>query len=159
MENRTFSVFKYRHHEPGSLTLGKMAKYLCIAALMLFCMVRFFPFGFLLLIPLVVYVIRKAAAAKLFIGPRYLICGDVIFYYRNLTKVTLEYEKGTLLLQTFSGRSLLIQQKNFPTNARKPPKIAANTAAKFFKAAEKIVAKVSAVAPCVEIVTHEQGRR
>ncbi|SFN38697.1 hypothetical protein SAMN05660284_01364 [Formivibrio citricus] len=158
MENRTFAVFKYRHREAGSFTAMRALKYLAIAVLVLFCVVRFFPFGMLVLVPLIIIAIRRLNAAKLYIGPRYLICGASIIYYHNLARITLEYEKGTLLLQTVSGRSLLIEQKNFPTNARKAHKVAANTAAKFFKVAEKIVAKVSATAPQVEIVTSGQGR-
>lgn len=159
MENRTFSIFKYQHREGGAFSFAKIWKVLAGILLVLFCVVWFFPFGLFVLVPVVIYAIRKSAAAKMYIGPRYLICGGSIFYYHNITKITLEYENGTLLLDTVSGRTLLILQKNFPTNARKSEKIAKNTAAKFFKAAEKIVAKVTAAAPGVEVVTGTQGGR
>lgn len=120
-------------------------------------MVWFFPFGLFVLVPVVIYVIRKSAAAKMYIGPRYLICGGSIFYYHNVSKIILDYEKGTLLLSSVSGRTLLIQQKNFPTNARKARKSPKIRPPSFYKAAEKIVAKVTAAAPGVEVASGTQG--
>lgn len=144
-----FAQFKYEHVGPASiegkhrivlyLTLGLAVGVTLIAP----------PQGSLsFLLPLLVFLFRQK---KLRLGPRYLLCGADIVYYANVTHLTLIPAKGQLSLQSSNGKTLLITQDKFHTNARKKDKIAHNQAAKFDKVARKIIEHVRSASSSAQI--------
>lgn len=88
---------------------------------------------------------------QLALGPRYLVCGEVIVYYGNVDKIVVDRDGGRLTLISASDRRFTIERERFPTGARKTHKIAANKAAKFAKVAAKLVEKVRHASPAVEV--------
>lgn len=151
-----FSIFKYKH---GQRTTATPAQAIWAAGLLLAgvgLMLKVPILGIVLIIVAAVVFFSSSDSKGLMIGPRYLICGASILYYRNLARIELQ-STGTLDLLDQSGNQLRIEKAKFPTGARKTDKIERNTAAKFSKAAGKIIQKVAAIAPDVEIL--EDGQR
>ena len=145
MDLPQLSEYKYQH--TGRVALSGKRKLVFFASLMLAVLVSIllFPFGLLALIaPVLVFLTRPRTLS---IGPRYLICGNDIVYFANVTQVELVESTGRLSLQTSSGKTVLIESERFPTNARKTNKIAANKAAKFNKVSAKIMEKVRRATP------------
>jgi hypothetical protein len=105
-----------------------------------------FPVGAVLwLVPVVA---RLSAARYLQIGPRYLLCGDTILYYGNVQRMVLAKAEGRLTLYgAGKGKPLVIERSKFPTNARKPDKIAKNKDTKFENVSARIVGHVLQAAP------------
>lgn len=143
------AVFKYQHD--GRVGLSHKRKIFVIAALVLavIASLAFFPGGvFAFLLPLFAYAGRPRTLS---IGPRYLVCGDDIVYYANVTQLRLAEAQGRMDLVTTGGKVFSIERAKFPTNARKTAKIAVNKAAKFNKVTAKIVDKVRRVAPAAVV--------
>ena len=143
------SVFKYKHG--GRVGLSRKRKLVVMAALVLALIIAVvaFPGGLIaFLLPVFAFFGRSGTLA---LGPRYLVCGDDIVYYANVTQLTLLEAQGALKLKTASGKSFSIEREKFPTNARKTHKIAANKAAKFNKVTARIIDKVRRAAPAVVV--------
>ncbi|MCE1227172.1 MAG: hypothetical protein LWW87_11900 [Geobacteraceae bacterium] len=102
-----------------------------------------------LLVPLGIatYLVREGMRKTLIIAPRYLIVGDGIIYYSSVAKAQLDRKRQVLTLFSEKGKQLTIEAEKFPTNARKDFKIKANKTAKFDKACEKILSRLSGVTP------------
>lgn len=147
MDQPQLAVFKYKHGGRASLS-GKRKVFLVASLIVALALgILAFPGGLLAgIVPLAVYF---GSARTLCVGPRYLICGDEIVYYANVTKMDLSEAAGSLRLQTASGKTVLIEREKFPTNARKAHKIEANRAAKFNKVSAKIVDKVRRASPAL----------
>ena len=147
MDQPQLAVFKYKHGGRASIS-GKRKVFLVASLILALALsVLAFPAGLLAcIVPLLAYF---GGARTLCVGPRYLICGDEIVYYANVTQVKLSEAAGSPSLQTASGKTLLIERGKFPTNARKANKIAANQAAKFNKVSAKIVDKVRRASPAL----------
>ncbi len=139
------TVFKYKHGD--SVPLSPKRKLLFIVSLMLAPFIVYFAFPPGLIAAAIPFVVFFGRSGTLELGPRYLICGDTILYYANVTQLTLQEAEGRLSLQTASGKPFVIERGKFPTNARKKPKIAANQAAKFAKVSARIVEKVRRTSP------------
>ena len=145
-----YPSFKYAH--PG---LGKISRGRLIATLiLLFALpVAFFtvpPLALPLIIAaLLVFFVRPK---KLYLGPRYLLCGPDIVYYGNITRLTFSGPEGSLGLQTANGKVFVLDREKFPTHARKPDKVKNNKAAKFAKVSAKIIEKVRMQAPTAELI-------
>ena len=140
LEQPKLASFKYKHGSRISLS-GKR-KIVFVVSLLLALIVGklIFPFGLLaLIVPAIIYL---AGGRTLVLGPRYLICGDQIIYYANVTELKLSEVDGTLSLQTGKAVPFVIERERFPTNARKKDKIAANKAAKFNKVVARVTEKV-----------------
>jgi hypothetical protein len=149
MDMTRFSAFKYHHAGPAEISPTRWRVTQISAALALIIALAFFPTGALaLLVPLIVYF---SAPRMLYLGPRYLICGDVIIYYGNVVRMELKETEGTLKLVTASRQTFVIERANFPTQARKSHKITANKAAKFTKATRRIIDRIQRAAPQVEL--------
>jgi len=143
------AVFKYQHD--GRVGLSHKRKIFVIAALVLavIASVAFFPGGaFAFLLPLFAFLGRPRTLA---VGPRYLVCGDDIVYYANVTQLRLAEAQGRMDLVTTGGKVFSIERAKFPTSARKSAKIAVNKAAKFNKVTAKIVDKVRRAAPAAVV--------
>lgn len=146
MAQPQLASFKYGHDDEAPLEPGRRTAFLVTLAIAPLVAVLAFPVGLLaLIVPLVVYVSRPK---KLYVGPRYLICGRQIVYYANVVSLTLE---GDELRVLYPGGAFVLERERFPTNARKPEKIAHNKDQKFSKVAQKIIAKVQAAAPDAEL--------
>ncbi|WNG61673.1 hypothetical protein F0U59_48375 [Archangium gephyra] len=144
MDRKKFALIKYDHGEPTSLSGGRWMWIVLVLAAAIGAMFVFFPVGFVLVI---VALMIAQQPKRLYVGPRYLICGRKIVYYANIQKVSMEDSGRRLVLKSSTGKVLVIEQDRFQTGARKPDKIAANKAARFEKVAQKIVKHVRRAAP------------
>lgn len=149
MENREFASYGYQVD-------GRMNMLITIAVLSAFiaipCTGIFTPwFLLLLLIPVAVfvYVKRTGCNKPLMIGSRYLIVGDRILYYQNVTQARLDGDKQTLTISSDRCKNLVIAAEKFPTNARKTDKIKINKTAKFEKVTGRILDRMRVAAPDV----------
>ena len=145
MDQPQLAVFKYKQGGRARFS-GKRKAFLVVGLILVLVMaILVFPAGLpACIVPLIAFF---GGARTLCVGPRYLICGDEIVYFANVTQVKLSKAAGSLSLQTASGKTLLIERAKLPTNARKANKIAANQAAKFNKVSAKIVDLVRRAAP------------
>lgn len=146
MDRNKFALIKYDHGEPVSLS---GARWMWLAFVLVAAVGALFVFFPLCLILGIVAVVIFHQPKRLYLGPRYLICGRKILYYANIERVTLE--PGQLILKSSTGRLLVLEQDRFQTNARKPGKIAANKAARLEKVAQKIVKHVRRAAPHAQL--------
>ena len=145
MDLPQLSEYKYQHSGRVALSGKRKPAFFVSLLLAVLASILLFPFGFVaLIVPVLVYSTRPRTLS---IGPRYLICGNDIVYFANVTQMELVESSGHLRLQTASGKTLLIERERFPTNARKTNKIAANKAAKFNKVSAKIMEKVRRATP------------
>ena len=132
--------FKYKHGSRISLSGKRKIAFVASLLVALIVAKLFFPFGLLALgFPAMIYL---AGGRTLLLGPRYLICGDQIIYYANVTALKLSEAEGTLSLQTGKAVPFVIELERFPTGARKANKVAANKAAKFNKVVARVTEKV-----------------
>ncbi len=148
METKGPAAFKYKVDENSNLT----ASVTLVATILvsIACVVNFGGwFAPTLLVPLVIgiYLIKLGMVKQLVITARYLIVGNSILYYNTVARVQLDRHRQVLTLVSEKGRRLTIEAEKFPTNARKDFKIQANKTAKFDKACEKILARLSGVTP------------
>ena len=147
LEHPQLTTFKYKHGSPVPLTTGR--KLFFAVTLMLAAGVSYldFPDGLVVfVIPFFVFIGR---GRFLRLGPRYLVCGDDIVYFANVTQITLQQGEGKLHLKTSSGKSFTLDRDKFPTGARKAAKIAINKAAKFDKVSAKIIDKIRRASPAL----------
>ena len=149
MDMKRFSAFKYLHKGPFEVSPIRLRITKVTAVLALIAAIVYFPVGLAaFFLPWIVY---YSAPKMLFIGPRYLICGDVILYFSNVVKMELDAANGTLEMATAGKNTFVLDRNNFPTNARKKAKVAANRAAKFSKASGRLIDKVLKASPDVEL--------
>lgn len=149
MDLQKFSVFKYQHKGRGGISAQRWRAIKLTLGIALLAAAIFFPVGAVaFLLPLVAY---ATAPKMLYIGPRYLICGDAIVYFNNVSAMARDESAGTLRLVSANERGFVLERDKFPTNARKEHKIAANKAGKFAKASAKLIDKVLKASPQVEL--------
>jgi hypothetical protein len=144
MNLKKFALIKYDHGEPVGLSGARWAGLALILGAAVGAVFVFFPLVIALGFAAVVV---ARPPRRLYVGPRYLICGRKILYYANVQKVVMEADRGQLVLKSSTGRVFVLEQDRFQTGARKPDKIAANKAARFQKVAQKIVRNVRRAAP------------
>ena len=149
MDLKKFSAYKYQHAGRSGISKRRWRVVVVTLVVALLATIAFFPGGAILfLVPLIAYF---SAPKMLYIGPRYLICGDTIMYFSNVVKVTLEENSGTLQLTSSNGKTFVVERDKFPTNARKTNKIAANKATKFRKSSARLIEKILRATPDVEL--------
>lgn len=157
MNEARFATWNYSYEGPAFHPWGRR---LAGVVLILMALVQLVVFRSL--IPLVIglvvlgLIIFSADKRKLYVGPRYLICGNQILYFANITRARIDRGVGTLVLETGSDGNhpkarFVLERERFPTGARKKDKIAKNQAAKFDKVADKLLEKVREAAPGVII--------
>ena len=144
------AAFKYKHGDPGKIS---KARTIGAGALALLGVVSlFFVFqiaAFFLIVAAFLFFKREK---KLLIGPRYLLCGNSLVYFANVTRLRYAETEGRLSVECASGKTFVLDRDKFPTGARKADKIKRNKAAKFTKVAGKIVDKVRTAATNAELV-------
>jgi hypothetical protein len=103
----------------------------------------------LMVIPvyLIVKVVQSANQDIIYITDRYMIVGSKVIYFSNINDSKLDKEKSIMTISTVDGNTIQIGASHFPTNARKPEKIAKNKKDKFIKATERISARLKEVSP------------
>ena len=155
MDETRFSQWKYNYEGPGIRPRKRfIIGVICLlAALPAFKLLL--PVGFFLLVPGLVCVL--AVDRKIYLGPRYLICGPRILYYANVARVELNRQAGSLTLLTAANTRFVLERERFPTNANKKDKIARNRAAKFDKVAANLLDKVQRAAPGVTVAESGAG--
>ncbi len=141
--------FKYQHGDAGTLPRGRKIAAIVLAVAAVVALFIVLPLG--LILAVVALILLFVRDKKLRLAPRYLLCGNTLIYYGNVTRLQLSSAAGTLLIETANGQRFMLDRDKFPTNARKAPKIAANKAAKFAKVSGKIVEKVRSAAPNADI--------
>jgi hypothetical protein len=150
MDASKFAAWKYKHEGKGFRSPKQKiaALSLFVAAILVYYGFHFLPLSIGLCV--IAAVILLYTSHKIFVGPRYLICGSSILYYNNIVRMSLDEASGKLLLVTASNQNFTLQRENFPTNARKDEKIRKNKAAKFTKVSQSIIGKVQRLSPDVE---------
>lgn len=148
-EAAAFAVFKYKHGSRTRVSPARRKWIVGTAMAATLASFLLFPVGAaLFLLPLAIWL---TVPRQLALGPRYLVCGEVIVYYGNVDQVVIDRQAGKLTLVSAGNRRFAIERERFPTNARKTAKIAANKEAKFAKVAEKLIAKIRHASPAVEV--------
>lgn len=143
--------FKYSHKDKLSLIPSQKFTILILLVLMLFFTIIYIQISIALLVITFIYTLIVLPKRNLYLAPRYLICGNTIFYYKDITKMTLNSNLGLLIIYS-EGREIFRLEKDlFPTNARKTDKIINNKKNKFKKISEKIIGKITSVLPNVEL--------
>lgn len=148
METKGPAAFKYKAE--GSSNAGLVATLITSIIVSIIGAANFgawWLLGLLLPLGIAIYLIREGMRKTLIIAPRYLIVGDGIIYYSSVAKAQLDRKRQVLTLFSEKGKRMTVEAEKFPTNARKDFKIKANKTAKFDKACEKILARLSGVTP------------
>ena len=148
METKGPAAFKYKAE--GSSNAGLVATLITSIIVSIIGAANFgawWLLGLLLPVGIAIYLIREGMRKTLIIAPRYLIVGDGIIYYSSVAKAQLDRKRQVLTLFSEKGKRMTVEAEKFPTNARKEFKIKANKTAKFDKACEKILARLSGVTP------------
>ena len=151
MENREFAVYSYQL-DSRVMILNFVVGVTALLAFMSGAVVSRWCF-LLLLLPagILLYAKRAGYDKSLLIGSRYLILGDRILYYQNVSRANLDKEKQTMTITFSKGKDLVIVAAKFPTNARKPEKIRINKANKFEKVTDRITARLRAASSDIVI--------
>ncbi|WP_034639628.1 hypothetical protein [Chitinilyticum aquatile] len=105
------------------------------------------PAGLLLVgIAIVVYARKRH---KILVSDRYLLAGDDLVYFANVSLVVCERRR--LLLTHLDGKVFVLEAERFTSNARKPDKIAWHQATKFARVSGRLLEHIRAAAPAAEI--------
>lgn len=147
MDTSKFDTWKYKHDGAGYRSRKQWLIAAILFGVALFARV---PFQYLALAALICLAIALFSSKKIFLGPRYLICGNSIVYYNNVERLALDETAGRLQLVTASNQAFTLERERFPTNARKADKIVRNKAAKFNKVAHHIIVRVQRAVPGVQ---------
>jgi hypothetical protein len=150
MDATKFATWKYQHTGAG---FRNPKQRIFAAILLLGALIAQFRFHALpASIPLCIMglIAFFYSAKKIFLGPRYLICGSSIVYYNNVVRLALDEDAGNLLLVTAADQSFTLERDKFPTGARKADKIIKNKAAKFTKVSQNLIGKVLRASPGVQ---------
>lgn len=83
---------------------------------------------------------------------QFMIMGDRVLYFKNIAEIQVRGENNVIELIPRNGESVKIQQRFFPTNARKDWKIAKNKRAKFIKVGDKLLNRVKKRSPGTRIL-------
>jgi hypothetical protein len=145
MDRKKFALIKYDHGEPSSPSTARWLGFAIILILVAGLVFFYFFFWSIVLVPVALALLWQPK--RLYLGPRYLICGSKILYYANIQRVTMEPDEGRLMLKSSTGQVLVLERDRFQTKARKPHKILANQTARFEKVAQKIVSRVRDASP------------
>lgn len=143
MEIKEFAAWKY---DTGSHIKGWFIAALILSAIISVVLgANISPFFFiLLLIPvaIAIHLWRAEYEKTLMVTNRYIIIGENIVYFSNVSNARLNRQAETLEIISGKGKSMVVSSAKFPTNARKPDKIKLNRSNKFNKIADRIVARL-----------------
>lgn len=131
--------------------LMRLLVMLVVLPLMIF-FVGFNPLALIIWLVLLAFALFSSSTKRIILSPRYVLCGNKIIYYRNISTIELNNRTGKMLINcTEIKTNMVIDREKFPTNANKPHKITNNKNKKFQKVTEKIVNKTKQVNPSVNL--------
>jgi hypothetical protein len=134
------TVFKYKHGDRILLTRQRKMLFVAVAFVSLILVRLLFPFGLLALIfPAMVYL---AGIRTMSLGPRYMICGDHILYYANVTEINVSEAEGILRIRTGAKGKFEIERSRFLNSFWNSKQSAAQKASDFKAVTEMIVERV-----------------
>lgn len=145
MAPEQFAIFSY-HHD-GAVGRSRPRVVFCVVTSVAVALASIAVSPAWALAFLVPFIAWFAVPKRLFVGPRYLLCGDQILYYANVVRVSQNRKEGTLTLETATGSRFVLDRRLFSTGARKPEKIEALKEAKFSKVSQKIVDRIRRATP------------
>lgn len=144
-------IFKYSHKDKLNLASNQKITIAVLLISSLFFILINVPTSIFIFIFTIIYAIVIYPKRNILITSRYLICGNTIFYYKNINKIVLNYNSGILLIYSDDKEVFRLEKELFPTNARKPLKITNNKNNKFKKVSDKIIDNIKKAAPDVEL--------
>lgn len=144
-------IFRYSHKDKLSFTFKQKFIITILIIFSIFFYLIFFPVMIAFLILTLIYTLIVFPKRNIYLTSRYLICGNTIFYYQNINKISLNSNSGTLHIYSDGKEIFKLEKELFPTNARKTDKIANNKNNKFKKVSDKIINKIMESSPDVEI--------
>lgn len=150
MTEPSFVVFKYQHADPLVTGGAVWATWWALLALLAVSVYFLGPVGIVPVVIVAIVVGMRWPKRCISLGARFLVCGHTLAYYKNIRKVVLR--PGHLTLHWGNKGLFKLEQVRFPTNARKTHKIEKNKADKFQKVSRKIIQRVLAESPSVELV-------
>lgn len=153
----SLAVFKYQHEDK---LVSSWVVWAFFWLLIAFVPVLFYFLGPVAVVPGVIVVVlafKLWPKRQISLGPRFVVCGNTVAYYKNVKRMALR--PGNLTLFWGDNQFFKLEEKRFPTNARKQHKITANKAAKFQKVSAKIIERVIAESPGVELVGIDRHAR
>ena len=149
MTDPGFAMFKYQHTDPvargGKVWLAWGAMFALLALSIPFLGV----ISIILMVVAAIFLRKRWPGRAIYLGPRFMVCGNTIAYYKNVRRMALR--PGELTIFWGADDSFRLEEKRFPTGARKEHKIKANKAAKFGKVAAKIIERVQIEVPGVKL--------
>ena len=153
----SYADFKYQHEGTG-LSTGRLVFLGVVALAFAFVLLRLGTLD--AFVPMLVIFIILAffvwPKKRIRLGARWLLCGNKIVYYGNVSRMTLQPGKSLAL---YAGRKqFVLERDRFPTNARKDHKVQANKTAKFDKVSAKIIRHVLLASPTVELKGIDRAR-
>ena len=149
MVEPSFAVFKYQHEDPMVRSTTVWAAWWTVAVLVLVSLFFLGPVGVGAGVVAVFILFAKWPKRQISLGARYFVCGHTVAYYKNVKRMVLR--PGHLTLFWGDKQFFKLEEKRFPTNARKQHKITLNKALKFQKVSQKIIERVIAESPGVEL--------
>lgn len=144
--------FKYSHKDKLSLTSNQKITVAVLVVFAIFFNLIYLPISIFLIIFTFIYILVIYPKRNIYLASRYLICGNTIFYYKNINKIVLNSNSGILTLYSDGKEIFSLEKRLFPTNARKPNKISNNKNLKFSKVSVKIINKITNASPNVELI-------
>lgn len=121
MTDPSFVVFKYQHADPVIGSGIVWAAFWVFQSLFAASMFLLGPVGIVLGIVAAIVAFNRWPRRVICLGLRYFVCGNTIAYYRNVKRMALRPGQLTLF---WGGRdSFRLEEKRFPSNARKAHKI------------------------------------
>ncbi|MEK7433662.1 MAG: hypothetical protein AABZ74_11060 [Cyanobacteriota bacterium] len=144
-------LFKYLHKDKLSFTLIQKTTILILVIFAIFFNRIYLPISIGILIFTFIYSLITYPKKTIFLSSRYLICGNTIFYYKNIDKIVLNTNSGILSIYSEDKEVFKLDKNLIPTNARKQHKIDANKNNKFKKLSDKIIDKIKNASPNVEL--------
>ena len=152
----SYADFKYKHN--GLAASGVLLLVaLVVAGLFLLWMYRSYRDDGLIMGGIIVVLVSFFAWPKrrIRLGARWLLCGDRIVYYGNVSR--MELKPGRTLALYSGKKQFVLERDRFPTNAKKSHKIAANKDKKFAKVSGMIIRHVLNASPKVELKGIDRG--
>jgi len=144
-------VFKYTHPDKISYAFHQKVIISILVIFGIFFLKAYLPLGIFLLVVTLIYLAVIFPRRVISLSPRYLICGNSIFYYKNIDKLVLNQHGGILLIYSKGKLVFRLESELFITNARKIDKIQNNKNNKFKKIADKIINNIINASPDVKL--------
>lgn len=105
---------------------------------------------FYLMVSIIGYNKVKNLSKEIIVGSKFLIEGNSVIYFKNLSEITVNYRLGIFSLLS-STKKLDIHRRHFPTESSKTHKIKISQKKKFKTISAKIHKKIIAAYPTLKV--------